>query len=205
MTPLRHCADCNSEPQEEQGALRLIDGVGSACDPLYSGVVEIFNAGRWGAVCRNGRVDAITADVVCRQLGFAQGTPVNGGEPEVDNFAEESEVPSDTTWLAGVRCRGHEATLTDCLGNDDGGFLDGSGGNICSRRLHVACRQFAVEEALEQPAPAAGEHRSAVEITNFRWSCTVRHISTLLATSLPNADWSRRDDNKQDVQMRHRT
>lgn len=128
------CAD--SEAQEEQGALRLTDGVGSPFKPLYSGIVEIFKAGRWVAVCRNRGDDAITADVVCRRLGFPQGTPVNGRVADADyDMPEESEAPSDTTWLAGMSCRGPEVTLTDCLNNNDNSFLDDMGGEFADTSI----------------------------------------------------------------------
>ena len=141
--------------------MRLIDGVGSPCDPLYTGILEIFNEGRWGAVCTNGGRDAITADVVCRQLGFPFGNPVDGDFARRDDDGtdpdtlDESEVMSDPVWLFGVSCRGPEENLSDCLGDYDN-FSDGTSDGPCRRRLHVACRQFAVDAALEESSETAG-------------------------------------------------
>lgn len=153
---------CGSQPEAEQGAVRLIDGVGSPCDPLYTGILEVFNEGRWGAVCTFGQSDAIVADVVCRQLGFPFGNPVDGdfafdddGTNEPETF-DESEIVSDTVWLFGATCRGPEDNLSDCLGDYYDGFSDGTSTRPCTRRLHIACRQFAVDDALEETSGTAG-------------------------------------------------
>ena len=162
--------------------MRLIDGVGSPCDPLYTGILEVFNDGRWGAVCSNGGRDAITADVVCRQLGFPFGNPVNGdfvrlGDGDGDpSPTEESDVGSDTVWLFGVTCRGPEQNLSDCLGDYDY-FSDGESDTTCSRRrLHVACRQFAVGAALEEASETAGVVCTCPELLNTAPSSSCNSI-----------------------------
>lgn len=136
--------------------MRLRGGSGSPCDPLYTGFTEIFHSGAWGAVCNNFQADP-SADVICRQLGFPYATPVNSfiarPEPDYDNFdreffprfAEEAEEESEIFWLRDVQCGGLEAELSECdLGV---GFRALSG---CDNdRLHVACRTFPVDQALE--------------------------------------------------------
>ena len=149
--------------------MRLREGFGTPCDPLHSGFVEVFHMGEWGAIC-TGREFAtdLVADVVCRQLGFPHGTSVDPStslpidrttyyyyyysSPEVD----EAEEPQERFWLNEVTCRGPEAALLDCdLGQ---GFL--SSNDPCSSdpsRFTVACRMFAVSEALEDvTTPGAG-------------------------------------------------
>lgn len=156
-------AECEvAEPVE--GALRLRGGSGSPCDPVYTGFTEIFHSGAWGAVCNSFEADP-SADVVCRQLGFPYATPVDSfiarPEPDYGNFdsppfprfAEEAEEESEIFWLRGVQCGGLEEELSECdLGS---GFRAVSG---CDQdRLHVACRKFAVEAALEaEVTPGAG-------------------------------------------------
>lgn len=168
-------ADCDITSDAEQGAVRLRGGFGTPCDPLHSGIVEVFNAGEWGAICdgetsRGG--DFFVADVVCRQLGFPHGTVVDSLTTQPDavfdylffssefEVTEEAQEPQGRFWLDGVTCRGPEARLVDCdLGT---GFADAGGNNVCAEgdapsRLRVACRQFAVPEALEAvTTPGAG-------------------------------------------------
>ena len=149
--------------------MRLREGFGTPCDPLYSGFVEVFHMGEWGAIC-TGRDFAtdLVADVVCRQLGFPHGTSVDPStSPPIDRFTyyyyyfgtldvDEAEEAQDRFWLNEVTCRGPEAALVDCdLGQ---GFL--SSNSPCSSdpsRFTVACRMFAVSEALEDvTTPGAG-------------------------------------------------
>ena len=135
------------------------------------------------------------ADVVCRQLGFPHGTRVdpltsrprrpargdgNSSSPDTGTtdyyytsdygvFAPEEAVePVERFWLSEVACSGPEGRLIDCdLGP---GFRNNNAG--CSgnpHRIHVACRQFPVVEALEAEAdPGAGAcNRRSNELSHF--------------------------------------
>ena len=128
-------------------------------------------------------VDNLVADVVCRQLGFPHGTRVDpltaqrppltpDGTPSLfstdyytdyytyvydyDPPTEEAEEPAERFWLSSVACAGPEAQLVDC--NLGRGFRDNNAGcQFRPHRIHIACRQFAVVEALEAvTTPGAG-------------------------------------------------
>lgn len=114
--------------------MRLVDGFGTPCDPLYTGVVEIFHAGEWGAICvevgaARVPIDLLAADTVCRQLGFPHGTIVSTLNPRgviLSEYAyfypndadvsdlEESES-SGRVWLHRLQCSGGEEQVLDCL------------------------------------------------------------------------------------------
>ena len=141
------------------GAVRLTGGSGTPCDPLYTGVVEVFRADveAWGAVCTEvDPEDRLAADVVCRQLGFPHGTAVapagiipEGAAPSPG--ADEDLMESFA--MRGAACRGVEERLDECrLGEGlEGGCMNKP------MRLTVACRQFPVAEALESVVtPGAG-------------------------------------------------
>lgn len=72
------------------------------------------------------------------------------------NNVEEAEEPVGRYWLKGVRCAGSEGRLVEC--NLGAGFLENNSGcDFQPHRLHVACRQFPVVEALEAVVtPGAG-------------------------------------------------
>lgn len=164
-------ADCAREVTEEEGALRLRGGFGSLCDPVHSGFVEIFHLGEWGAICTeqfNGIHDRLAADVVCRELGFRHGTVVDPSTnpPDVVDDGgyytsynpdiEEADEPQARFWLNRVTCRGPEDRLIDCdIGQ---GFRQNNAGcRSAAQRLTVACRAFAVVDALEEvQTPGAG-------------------------------------------------
>ena len=139
--------------------------------------------------------DTLVADVVCRQLGFPHGTrvdplkfrpplPVPRDNPPMDYLifydypaAEEAEEPVERFWLRDpdVRCSGPETRLIDCdlmPGTRPGpGFLSNNEGcDSQPHRIHVACRQFPVAEALEAVTDTeAGAIRSlALAFTNVR-------------------------------------
>lgn len=124
----------------------------------------------WGAICNGLSIEnPLVSDVVCRQLGFPHGTIVdpttNPPDPVpgmIDYYAypdyaqEEAEEPSERFWLDDVFCRGPEARLIDCqLGQ---GFRQGNAGcTLNPLRVTIACRKFAVSEALEDvTTPRAG-------------------------------------------------
>jgi len=82
--------------------VRLVDGPTS-----WQGRVEIFHSGAWGTVCDD-RWDIEDAEVVCRQLGYS------GGEPLED--LEYGQGTGDI-FLDDVSCTGNESQLADCESN----------------------------------------------------------------------------------------
>ena len=178
--------------------MRLRGGFGSLCDDVYTGFVEVFNFGEWGAVCDSQAFgvieDRLIGNVVCRQLGFPHGSTIdptaNSPDPGPDEYTylpfgvfrdydniEEAEEQQARFWLNGVTCRGPEERLVDCdLG---AGFQQDNAG--CSSpvlRVTVACRTFPIVEALESvTTPAAGgepvncvaEHHGLMHETLFRF------------------------------------
>ena len=150
--------------------MRLRGGLGTPLSPIHSGFVEVFHDNEWGAIC-DGDPDRedLAADVVCRQLGFPHGTTVDPttnpqGTGQRDPFTgtvpdvEESQEQQERFWLSGVSCSGIEGRLVDCRGGEN--FLAEDAQFGCSfepLRLTVACRTFAVPEALEAVVtPEAG-------------------------------------------------
>ena len=147
-------------------SLRLSGGFGTLCDPIYTGFVEIFHAGVWGAICR-GKSQSDhrnTAPVVCRQLGFPHGSmvdpSVNPAEADRDilvaeafeanfalNSADEAEQPIHQYWLAQTRCNGTEQQLVDCdllggfIATDDQDERCFISAGLLSR-FTVECRMF---------------------------------------------------------------
>ena len=155
--------------------MRLRGGFGTPCDAVYSGFVEVFHRGEWGAICQatNG-ADRLVADVVCRQIGFPHGTVIDPAtippdQERIENDyggytygpyiqeEEEAEESQERFWLNRVSCFGPEEKLVDCdLGR---GFRsDNAGCRASPFRFTVACRTFPVAEALESvTTPGAGE------------------------------------------------
>ncbi|XP_074786440.1 scavenger receptor cysteine-rich type 1 protein M130-like [Athene noctua] len=82
------------------GSLRLVGG-GSRCD----GRVEIFQDGAWGRVLDD-QWDVQEASVVCRQLRC--------GEAGTAYSPPKAERGTGPVGLRGVRCAGHEASLSLC-------------------------------------------------------------------------------------------
>lgn len=71
-------AACGRELEPSTGSVRLRGGFGSLCDDMYTGFVEVFNFGVWGAVCDYAPdEDRVAGDVVCRQLGFPHGNTID--------------------------------------------------------------------------------------------------------------------------------
>ena len=114
-------------------------------------------------------------DVVCRQLGFPHGSridPLTAPAPppipegalspystydyDYDAPTEEPEEPVERFWLNSVTCNGPESQLVDC--NLGQGFLNSNEGcRFSPNRIHIACRKFAIVEALEAvTTPGAG-------------------------------------------------
>ncbi|XP_040541169.1 antigen WC1.1-like [Gallus gallus] len=89
---------CSGRPHN--ASLRLVGG-GSRCD----GRVEIFQRGTWGRVLDD-QWDMEDASVVCRQLRC--------GEAEAAYTVPRAELGMGPVGLRGVRCAGHEASLSLC-------------------------------------------------------------------------------------------
>ena len=86
-----------------EGEVRLVGG----SDP-HAGRVEVYHNGTWGTVCDDDW-DLQDATAVCRQLGY--GTAV--GAPCCAAFGRGS----GRIWYDDVHCRGHEASLAQCVHN----------------------------------------------------------------------------------------
>ena len=87
--------------------MRLVRGLGTPCDPIHTGTVEIFHtsddensseASGWAALCvdigaERAPVDLLAAATVCRQLGFPYGTIVsNIGPRSSDDVEYDAEI-----------------------------------------------------------------------------------------------------------------
>eukprot|EP00892_Ulva_mutabilis_P011624 jgi/Ulvmu1/8834/UM049_0014.1 len=168
---------CNGGPKEEDGAVRLRGGVGTQCNSVFTGFVEVFHNGAWGAVCmsRYSR-NALVADVICRQIGADHGNLVDPFPPpppdlnsdvydateditvldlvslyeddDLESVVESGGPASLVLLMDGPECRGPEQRLDACdIGN--GFHRTDQGCGPQSAQLHVACRNFAVSAALE--------------------------------------------------------
>ena len=73
------------------------------------GTVEIMYKGIWGAICDDGWDDT-DATVVCRELGFLNGTATS----------PLFEFSSGPVWLTQVECLGNESTVSECPHNGVG-------------------------------------------------------------------------------------
>ena len=177
MARFAECTAVVETPQ--QGDVRLVDLAGpgpvtQTCNEVHYGGVEVFNRGRWGAVCAPGNEDFTReATVICSQLGFpfgsmfevreAAGDLVNGPFPPPGDA-----MPSDLAWTSRVTCGGGtEPQLEDCTfaGSSDG-TLSGlpAGGVNCATILGVVCHRF--------------------EITGVIHSLPTTHVLVILALSL---------------------
>ena len=124
----------------------------SPCDQVHHGGVEIFNRGRWGAVCSFGDTNYTReAMVACGQLGFPFGSMFNVEEVVEDDyglessFADDDTMPSTLSW-GGVTCNGTEQRLDECnfSGSSDetfAGLLE-ERTSPCSRILGIVCTRF---------------------------------------------------------------
>ena len=165
--------------------MRLVRGLGTPCDPLHTGIVEVFHDGLWGTICvavgaQRVPTDLNVADTVCRQLGFPYGTIVSNIDPAderdyvypyrgaLDDLVESEEY--GTAWVDYAVCSGDEANLLQCTVEfvPDGrrecmdcvsygcGTEDQYAVDV-NAELEIACRQFPVEEATEAiVTPGAG-------------------------------------------------
>ena len=80
--------------------IRLVGGINK-----LQGRVEIMYQGIWGTICDDGW-DDIDATVVCRELGFFNGTTT-----------QRAQFESGTAyiWLTRVGCSGSENKLSHCM------------------------------------------------------------------------------------------
>ncbi|XP_021351066.1 deleted in malignant brain tumors 1 protein-like isoform X2 [Mizuhopecten yessoensis] len=82
--------------------MSLVGGTGP-----YEGTVVVHHGGVAGTVCDDG-FDAVEAGIICRMLGFRDGTPVDQG-----TFNRgDGEI-----WLDNLECTGEENTLWECAHN----------------------------------------------------------------------------------------
>ena len=81
----------------------------------YAGRVEVFLAGKWGAIDRYSWRLA-DAHVTCRQLGFAGADLAVRGATYVFN-AKFSKRAIGIQWIDNVRCLGNESSLNECPHN----------------------------------------------------------------------------------------
>ena len=81
--------------------IRLIGGINK-----LEGRVEIQYQGIWGTICDDGWDDT-DATVVCKELGFLNGTATQWAEYRSYNY--------DPVWLHQVNCMGNESKLSHCM------------------------------------------------------------------------------------------
>ena len=74
------------------------------------GRVEIMYQGIWGTICDDGW-DDIDATVVCKELGFLNGTATR---------QTQFDAITDPVWLRQVNCSGNESKLSHCMHNGAG-------------------------------------------------------------------------------------
>ena len=78
-------------------------------EPPLAGRVEFCYRGLWGTVCSDGFGD-VDAGVVCRQLGFANGSNI----PETLIFLARPPQTHGAILLSGLECDGSEPGLANC-------------------------------------------------------------------------------------------
>ncbi|GFR47962.1 hypothetical protein Agub_g9766, partial [Astrephomene gubernaculifera] len=135
------------------GAVRLVGGPGP-----WSGRVEVYYNGTWGAMC-NLELTDLDAQVICRQLGYYGGRRA----PPISlqssyGYETRGSVPM---WLRYPACNGSEAVLTQCSGV---GLGEGSGWDHDScGRVHywfdaaVMCNQVPQGMAVDMPLDAPSQ------------------------------------------------
>ncbi|XP_064596276.1 deleted in malignant brain tumors 1 protein-like isoform X1 [Liolophura sinensis] len=111
---------CSNERTER---ITLVNGSKTATS--LSGRLEVLYSGVWGTVC-DGRSDKLTANTLCRILGYSRGYPVNNA-----GFGAGTGV----IWLDDVACSGNETRISQCSHRPWGGYIcrhDDDLGLVCS-------------------------------------------------------------------------
>ena len=187
-------AGCNTpDAAPLPGDVRLVDledtpSGTSPCDEVHFGGVEIFNRGRWGAICTAAAfmdVDQTReATVVCGQLGFPFGSVFSVEETYEDAFGftnppfpNDDTMPSNLSWSA-VACNGTEQRLEECsFSTSSDGTFPGlqEESDPCFRILGVVCHRF------ELAGAASYELTSRAELL-FRFSAAglCCHVACML-------------------------
>jgi hypothetical protein len=106
--------------------LRIVDDL-DVPTSTNSGRLQMYIEHKWGSVCNEGFVDK-SAQVACRQMGFATGKLIGNFE-EMGVCAEFQDKDfcgkeSEPITITGVTCQGFENHITGC-----GKKLDTSGCN----------------------------------------------------------------------------
>ena len=95
------------------------------------GRLEISFRGQWGGICLY-RWDVHEADVVCRQLGFHNGTSM----VVAGAYFKEDDLQA---FLSGLACQGNESKLVRCGENESIRFGKGYGYCSSSSLAGVSC------------------------------------------------------------------
>ena len=152
----------------QQGDVRLVDlpgpgAVTQTCNEVHYGGVEVFNRGRWGAVCATTTSSREVLDftrvatVICGQLGFPVGSTFEVRQATGDLFGDEyfrfpdgDDMPSDIAWTTRVTCNATAQRLQDCrfAGGSDGTLVgQPEDGVNCAPILGVVCHRFEITGA----------------------------------------------------------
>jgi hypothetical protein len=126
---------------KDEGMVRVCNSSLSCCysssckDDVAEGLVEVFHNGYWGSVCVTqddigGATSAKNISrVVCRQLGFDDGSP-----------SPNNTIITDTLiWLDSVSCLGNERKLENCRIKSWGVIREGCHSDNNMQHLHVNC------------------------------------------------------------------
>eukprot|EP00892_Ulva_mutabilis_P003255 jgi/Ulvmu1/1300/UM011_0026.1 len=157
-------ASCPGGGAPAEGDVRLVGGVGTLCDAVHSGVVEVFHQTDFGGLCGSGPV---AADVVCRQLGFAHGEELDThGSADYDYSPDDSPTTPTLAWADVPSCRGLEASILGCAPEFEAARV------ACERPLQVACRSFSIPDLGEgntTPGAEEGDVRLSQQTTFRNW------------------------------------
>lgn len=91
-------------------------------------LVEVLHNEVWGTICDD-RFRAVSAAVICREMGCSGGTPVHefGASLYIKAAVAYSTGP---TWMDDVECEGTETTVLDCPSNEWGDENCGHGEDV---------------------------------------------------------------------------